>query len=105
MVDSFLTENQLVYSLSVQLGIPVIVPDPCIIDQKLVLRFNEPFLRRQMAIPAFEKGNIVTLIMSDPLSDEVINDYRTRILPAEYSSSSSISSSITYIFRDMIHCN
>ncbi|MGA1870099.1 MAG: GspE/PulE family protein [bacterium] len=74
--SGILTESQLVHSLSVQLGIPIITPDPCIIDQKLVLRFNEPFLRRQMALPAFAKENIVTLIMADPLSDEVINDFK-----------------------------
>ncbi|MGA1824511.1 MAG: GspE/PulE family protein [bacterium] len=104
--SKILTENQLVSSLSVQLGIPVIVPDPCIIDNDLVLRFNEPFLRRQMAIPAFEKENVVTLIMSDPLSDEVINDFKkyfnAGIEPA-IATSSAINRLLDILYKNMDH--
>ena len=72
----YLTENQLAKSLSMQLGIPSITPDINLIDRTLPLRFSEAFLRRQEAVPAFEKDNLLTLIMADPLSDSIINDFK-----------------------------
>jgi type IV pilus assembly protein PilB len=71
-----LTENQLAKSLSMQLGIPIITPDIRLIDQELAKRFSEAFLRRQEAVPAFEKGGVVTLIMADPLSETIVNDFK-----------------------------
>ena len=90
--SGYLTEDQLARSLSMQLGIPIITPDLQLIDQKLAKRFNEAFLRRQMAVPAFEREGVVTLIMADPLSESVMNDFKkyfnTRIEPAIAVSSS-----------------
>ena len=87
-----LTENQLAKSLSMQLGIPIIAPDIQLIDQQLAKRFSEAFLRRQEAVPAFEKEGIVTLIMGDPLSEAVVNDFKkyfdVKIEPAIASRSS-----------------
>ena len=80
--SGYVTEEQLARSLSMQLGFPFIVPNIQLIDQKLALRFHESFLRRQEAVPAFEKEGIVTLIMADPLADEIINDFK-RSLNAE----------------------
>jgi len=72
----FLTENQLTKSLSMQLGIPIINPDIHLIDQDLTKRFSEAFLRRQEAVPAFDKDGVVTLIMANPLSENIVNDFK-----------------------------
>jgi len=74
--SGFLTEEQLARSLSMQLGFPFIVPTTQLIDQKLLMRFHESFLRRQEAIPVFEKEGVVTLIMADPLADDIISDFK-----------------------------
>ncbi len=71
-----ITENQLTKSLSMQLGIPIINPDIHLIDQGLAKRCSEAFLRRQEAVPAFEKDGVVTLIMANPLSENIVNDFK-----------------------------
>jgi type IV pilus assembly protein PilB len=72
--------------LSIQLGIPKIIPDINLIDRDLALQANEAFLRRVKAAPAFKEGDTVTVIMADPLSESTINDfkslYRCQIQPA-----------------------
>ena len=72
----YVNEEQLTRSLSMQLGYPVISPDVRLVDHRLVMRFSEGFLRRQEAIPAFEKDGTVTLIMADPLSEQIIKDFK-----------------------------
>ncbi|MEW6380320.1 MAG: ATPase, T2SS/T4P/T4SS family [bacterium] len=100
--SGFLTEEQLARSLSMQLGFPFIVPSMQIIDQKLALRFHEAFLRRQEAIPAFEKEGIVTLIMTDPLADDIIDDFK-RSLNAEIEPAIATRSAIHSLLDTLSH--
>ena len=72
-----ISEKQLVQALSIQLGIPKIIPDINLIDHDLALQVNEAFLRRVEAVPAFKEGDTVTVIMADPLSEGTINDFKS----------------------------
>jgi type IV pilus assembly protein PilB len=71
-----ISEEQLAQALCIQLGMPKIIPDVNLIDRDLALEVNEQFLRRVEAVPAFRKDKIVTVIMSDPLSESIIDDFK-----------------------------
>ena len=97
-----ITESQFVHCLSTQLGIPRIEPDIKLIDPNLALKVKETFLRRSEAIPAFRKNGIITIIMADPLSEEIIQDfsklYRCQVAPV-IGSRSAIKSLINKLFQ------
>jgi type IV pilus assembly protein PilB len=82
----FISEDQLVEGLSIQLSIPKIIPDINLIDSDLAQQVSEAFLRKVEAVPAFKEGNVVTVIMADPLVLDTIENlkaiYRTEIQPA-----------------------
>jgi type IV pilus assembly protein PilB len=82
----FISEGELVEALSIQLGIPRIIPDINLIDRGLALQVSEPFLRKAEAVPAFKDGERLTVIMADPLSETTIDDlkavFRENIHPA-----------------------
>ncbi len=71
-----ISEEQLVQALCIQLGMPKIIPDINLIDRDLALQVNEHFLRKVEAVPAFKKDKVVTIIMSDPLSEGIIDDFK-----------------------------
>jgi len=75
----FLNETVLVDALSVQLGIPKILPAISLIDKKLLKKFNPEFLHKHQFIPAFQEKNDLTVIMADPLDEETIR-FLTEIL-------------------------
>ncbi len=68
----FITEASLVNALAVQLGVPKIDPDLHDIDQRLLDGIGEEFLVKNRVFPAFKEGGMVTVIMSNPLDEEVL---------------------------------
>ena len=72
-----ISEAQLIHGLSIQLGIPKIIPDINLIDSSLARQVNEAFLRRVEAVPAFKDGETLTVIMANPLSRSTIRDLKT----------------------------
>ncbi|MFQ5677231.1 MAG: GspE/PulE family protein, partial [bacterium] len=72
----FLNETILVDALSIQLGIPKILPSISLIDKKLLKKFNPEFLHQHQFIPAFQEENRLTVIMADPLHEETIRFLR-----------------------------
>ncbi len=81
-----ITEESLIDTLSVQMGIPKIIPDVELIDRSLLKLVKEPFLKQNEVIPAFKEGNTITAIMSDPLNEDTIRNlnyiYHAQIEPA-----------------------
>jgi type IV pilus assembly protein PilB len=82
----FIAEEQLIEALSIQLGIPKIIPDINLIDRKLAQQVSEAFLRKGELVPAFKEGERLTAIMADPLDESTIADlraiFRVEIQPA-----------------------
>jgi len=78
----YIDETSLVKALSIQLGIPKIVPSLDLIDRTLLERFNAEFLLKHHFIPAFKDGNEYTVIMADPINQDNITLLR-RMLKAE----------------------
>jgi type IV pilus assembly protein PilB len=68
----FITEASLINALAVQLGVPKIDPDLHDIDQRLLDGIGEEFLVKNKVLPAFKEGRTVTVIMSNPLDEEVL---------------------------------
>lgn len=82
----FITEEILINTLSIQLGVPKVIPDPNLIDRSLMEGISEDFLTRNEVLPAFKEDNILTVIMSNPLDDETIRSlekiFRCTVEPA-----------------------
>ena len=74
LIDMGLIKNtDIVKALSMQLGIPRIEPNLSLCDvETLFSRVNERFLRKHHLFPAFRQGDIVTVIMSDPLDETTL---------------------------------
>ncbi len=70
--NGYLTEAHLINILSMQLGIPKILPTPGLVDPALLKGVNKAFLLKHECLPAFRDGDVITVIMSDPLSEETI---------------------------------
>lgn len=70
--NGYLTEANLLDILSTQLGIPKILPTPGLIDPALLKGVNKGFLLKHECLPAFRDGDVITVIMSDPLSEDTI---------------------------------
>lgn len=98
----FLSELELVDSLSLQLGIPKIIPDINLIDKKLFKNISQAFLQKNEFIPAFKEANTLTVIMADPLDETTLhsleNFFNCRIEPA-IATRSSISSTVGQYFH------
>jgi len=71
-----ITENMLVNTLAIQMGIPKITPDFSLIDRKLSQGISMHFLMKNEVIPAFKEGDVLTVIMSNPLDEDTIEDLR-----------------------------
>jgi len=82
----FLKESTLVDSLALQLGILKMAPDFHLIDKRLLKGISEQFLTQNEIIPAFREGDVLTLIMSNPLDRAMVRDlsqfFRCTIRPA-----------------------
>ena len=65
----FITENPLIHTLTIQLGVPKIIPDFHFIDNSLFEGISEEFLLKNEVLPALKEDGVLTVIMSDPLDD------------------------------------
>ena len=88
----FITEGALVDALSIQMGILKVAPDFHLIDKGLLKGINEEFLLSNEIIPAFKENDVLTLIMSNPLDRDMIQNLGrvfkvSKIKPAIASSS------------------
>lgn len=102
--NGFVSESNLVDTLSTQLGIPKIIPSVNIIDRKLLEGVGKNFLLKNECLPAFKDGDTLTVIMSDPLSEETIrtlrNLFKCTIEPA-VATSEEILKTIRLIYGDI----
>lgn len=70
----FVTEGALVDALSIQMGILKVAPDFHLIDKTLLKGISEEFLLSNEIIPAFKENDVLTLIMSNPLDRDMIQN-------------------------------
>ncbi|MEW6587453.1 MAG: ATPase, T2SS/T4P/T4SS family, partial [Nitrospirota bacterium] len=100
----FITESNLINSLSTQLGIPKIIPTVGLIDPGVLKGISKAFLQKNECLPIYRDGDVVTVIMSDPLSDETIttmkNVFKCKIEPA-IASSDDINKALKLIYEDV----
>lgn len=100
----YLTESNLISILSTQLGIPKIIPTPGLVDPSLLKGFNKAFLLKNECLPAYRDGEAITVIMSDPLSEEAIRMIegilKGKVEPA-IASPTEIQTGIKRIFDDL----
>ena len=82
----WITEANLINTLSLQLGVPKITPSADLIDRQLLKGTNLAFLRKNEILPAFRQGDELTVIMADPLNEDRVRElektFRCRIQPA-----------------------
>ncbi len=82
----YLTESALISVVSFQLGVPKIIPNPALIDKSLLKGVSQSLLQTHVVLPAFKEGEVLTLIMADPLSEELLREleglFRCLIQPA-----------------------
>jgi len=99
-----ITETNLLNALSVQLGIPKLVPSPGIVQPSVLKGVSKAFLLKHDCLPVSRDGDAVTVIMSDPLCQETHQSlekiFRCRIEPA-IASSEEIQKGIKMIFDDL----
>ena len=69
----FITEDDLIDTLSIQFGIPRIIPDFKLIDTKLLKGLNQTFLIKNEFMPVYKEGNILTVVLSNPLDEDTLN--------------------------------
>ncbi|PKL77281.1 MAG: hypothetical protein CVV27_06040 [Candidatus Melainabacteria bacterium HGW-Melainabacteria-1] len=81
-----ITESQLTDALSMQLGIPRIVPLIDLISPELLEGLEEDFVTRHICLPVHRQGNQIVVVMSDPLNSDLlealIDRYRCKVVPA-----------------------
>jgi type IV pilus assembly protein PilB len=70
----FVTESELIDTLSIQMGVPKIIPDFNLIDTSLLKGVNVAYLAKHRVLPAFKNEDVLTVIMADPLAQATIDD-------------------------------
>ena len=102
--QGYITESNLINTLSIQLGIPKIIPAPGLIDPVVLKGVSKAFLQKNECLPAFRDGDTITIIMSDPLSKETIrsmeNVFKCKVTPA-IASSEEILKGIKVVYDDL----
>jgi len=102
--QGYITESNLVNTLSIQLGIPKMIPAPGLIDPSVLKGVSKPFLQKNECLPAFRDGDSITVIMSDPLSEDTMramgNLYKCKIEPA-IASPQEIQKGIKTVYDDL----
>ena len=73
----FITEDDLIDTLSIQFGIPRIIPDVKLIDKKLLKGLNQTFLFKNEFMPVYKEGNVLTVVLSNPLDEDTLNILRS----------------------------
>jgi len=98
----YLTEEELVEAVSIQLGYPKILPSMAFIDKALLEGLSASFLKKNKSLPAFKEGDVLTIIMADPLDGETIDllkrHFKCEIEPA-VATSEEIINAISMYFK------
>ena len=74
MEEGIISDEDLAKALSLQLDIPLVKPDPAVVDKRLLTKVTEAFLRKNLCVPIVVHEGVVTVTMADPLREEVIKD-------------------------------
>ncbi|MBX7244321.1 MAG: Flp pilus assembly complex ATPase component TadA [Candidatus Sumerlaeaceae bacterium] len=61
------TDEQLAQAISQQLDYPYIVPHKRLVDRNVLKLFSAPFLKMNSVLPMFKDGDVVTVVVSNPL--------------------------------------
>ncbi len=97
-------EATLVATLSTQLGIPKIIPTPGVVDPAVLRGISKSFLLKHECLPIQRNGDVVTIIMSDPLTEDTVRSlegvFKARIDPA-IATSDEIRKGIKMVFDDL----
>jgi type IV pilus assembly protein PilB len=100
----YVTEIGLVEAVSIQLGFPKILPSMALIDKTLLQGLSASFLKKNKSLPSFKEGDVLTVIMSDPLDNETIDllqrHFQCDIEPA-VATSDEIIKTINLYFKDV----
>jgi type IV pilus assembly protein PilB len=100
----FLNEATLVNTLSTQLGIPKILPSPGIVDPTVLKGISKAFLLKNVCLPIQRDGDAITIIMSDPLSEDTVRNlahvFKARVEPA-IATADEIRKGIKLVFDDL----
>ncbi|HWR57384.1 MAG TPA: ATPase, T2SS/T4P/T4SS family [Thermodesulfovibrionales bacterium] len=100
----YINESMLINSLSTQLGIPKIIPTAGLVDPSVLKGISKAFLQKNECLPVFRDGDTITVVMSDPLSEENIrameNIFKCKIEPA-IASSDEIQKGIKLVYDDL----
>jgi len=67
-----LQEDDLARALSQQLDIPLVVPQPNLVDMNVFSRLPDRFIQANSVIPLFENNGIVTVVVADPTDEQLI---------------------------------
>jgi len=99
-----ISEIVLVDALSLQLGIPKIIPSVSLIQKELLEKFNPDFLSKHQFIPAYKNDDVLTVITSDPLNQEAI-DFLAKVLKTKLNvaiaPASEIQKTIRYCYQKL----
>ena len=102
--QGYITESNLINTLSIQLGIPKMIPAPGLIDPVVLKGVSKAFLQKNECLPAFRDGDTITIIMSDPLSEETIRSmehvFKCKVEPA-IAGSEEILKGIKVVYDDL----
>jgi type IV pilus assembly protein PilB len=97
-----ITESQLTDALSMQLDIPRILPSIELIDPRLLQGLNGEELSQQQYLPVHRNEDQLTVVMADPLNQDLISSlemrYNCQILPA-IAPASEIKATLTAFFK------
>lgn len=69
-----ISDEDLARALSLQLDIPLVKPDLAIIDKNLLTKVHENYLRSSLSIPIVKHEEVITVVMADPLREDLIKD-------------------------------
>ncbi len=70
----FITEKDIVVALIVQCGFPYIAVNKYEIDPKVILLVSEEMARKYHAIPLDRVGDVLSVVMANPLDIAIIED-------------------------------
>ena len=100
----YITEANLINLLSTQLGIPKILPSPGLIDPSILKGVSKAFLLKNECLPVYRDGELITVVMADPLSEETIRTLeivlKGKVQPA-IASAAEIQTGIKRVFDDL----
>ncbi len=68
----YITAAELTEAISIQLGYPKIIPNAAIIDKTLLNGLSPSYMKANLFIPAFKQEGILTVIMANPLNNEIV---------------------------------